>query len=124
MDVELRALEDNRTWELTYLPPGKKAIRLHLVFKTKLKVDGTVDRKKARLIVQGNRQKYGVDYQETFALVAKMVTVNTNIKKLLPLHDGASADVIGARAGWAGAIAPSHQPRVLNPLKRKLMSDL
>ncbi|GKD92615.1 retrovirus-related pol polyprotein from transposon TNT 1-94 [Tanacetum coccineum] len=75
MDVELRALEENRTWELTYLPPGKKAIRLHLVFKTKLKVDGTVDRKKARLIVQGNRQKYGVDYQEKFSLVAKMVTV-------------------------------------------------
>nr|GEU61841.1 zinc finger, CCHC-type [Tanacetum cinerariifolium] len=56
---------------------GKKAIGSHWIFKTKFKADGTVDRKKARLIVQGNRQWYGVDYQDTFAPIAKMVTIRS-----------------------------------------------
>ncbi|GJW78498.1 retrovirus-related pol polyprotein from transposon TNT 1-94 [Tanacetum coccineum] len=53
MDVKLKALEENGTWELTTLPPGKKAISAHWLFKTKLKADGTEERKKARLVIQG-----------------------------------------------------------------------
>ncbi|GJY87396.1 cysteine-rich receptor-like protein kinase 8 [Tanacetum coccineum] len=45
--------------------------------KTKLKVDGYVERKKARLVVQGNRKNYVIEYQETFAPLAKMVTVRS-----------------------------------------------
>ncbi|GKG31691.1 retrovirus-related pol polyprotein from transposon TNT 1-94 [Tanacetum coccineum] len=77
MDLELKALDDNGTWELTTLPAGKKAIGSHWLFKTKLKADGTKERKKARLVIQGNRQRHGVDYQETFAPVAKLVTVKS-----------------------------------------------
>ena len=36
---------------------------------------GTLDRYKARLVVLGNKQEYGVDYEKTFASVAKMTTV-------------------------------------------------
>ena len=46
-----------------------------MIFKTKLKADTSVERKKARLVVNGNRQRKGVDYAETFASVDKMVTV-------------------------------------------------
>nr|GEX39915.1 cysteine-rich RLK (receptor-like protein kinase) 8 [Tanacetum cinerariifolium] len=53
------------------LPSDKKVIGSHWFFKTKLKSDGFVDKKKARLVVQGNRQMKGVDYEETFAPVAK-----------------------------------------------------
>nr|GEU97390.1 retrovirus-related Pol polyprotein from transposon TNT 1-94 [Tanacetum cinerariifolium] len=77
MDLELKALDENGTWELTTLPAGKKAIGLHRLYKTKLKADGNVERKKARIVVQGNRQRHGVDYQEIFTLVAKMVTVKS-----------------------------------------------
>ncbi|GJZ97469.1 retrovirus-related pol polyprotein from transposon TNT 1-94 [Tanacetum coccineum] len=45
--------------------------------KTKLKVDGSVERKKARLVVQGNRKNYVIEYQETSAPLAKMVTVRS-----------------------------------------------
>ncbi|GJY08429.1 retrovirus-related pol polyprotein from transposon TNT 1-94 [Tanacetum coccineum] len=59
------------------LPHDKKAIGSHWIFKTKLKSDGSVDRKKARLVVQGNRQMKGKDYKETFAPVVKMVNVRS-----------------------------------------------
>ncbi|GKF68381.1 retrovirus-related pol polyprotein from transposon TNT 1-94, partial [Tanacetum coccineum] len=75
MNEELRALELNGTWEITNLPPSKKPIDCHWIFKTKLKADGTEDRKKKRLVVNGNRQRKGVDYKETFALEAKMVAI-------------------------------------------------
>nr|GEZ06489.1 cysteine-rich RLK (receptor-like protein kinase) 8 [Tanacetum cinerariifolium] len=77
MDVELKDLEENGTSELIVLPEGKNAIDSHWIFKTKLKADGTEERKKVRLVVKGNRQRHGIDYQETFALVANMVIVRS-----------------------------------------------
>ncbi|GKD74351.1 retrovirus-related pol polyprotein from transposon TNT 1-94, partial [Tanacetum coccineum] len=43
MDLELKALDDNGTWELTSLPARKKAIGSHWIYKTKLKADGNVE---------------------------------------------------------------------------------
>ncbi|GJW51845.1 retrovirus-related pol polyprotein from transposon TNT 1-94 [Tanacetum coccineum] len=51
MDDELRALKENNTWEVTSLPVDKKAIPCHWIYKTKLKADGSLDRKKARLVI-------------------------------------------------------------------------
>ena len=45
------------------------------IFTIKYKADGTLERYKARLVVKGYTQTYGIDYQETFALVAKMNTI-------------------------------------------------
>jgi len=77
MDVELRALEENGTWTVTSLPPGKKAIGCKWTYRTKFKSDGNIDKCKARLVALDCRQKFGVDYWETFAPVAKMTTVRT-----------------------------------------------
>ncbi|CAH9121069.1 unnamed protein product [Cuscuta epithymum] len=77
MQREISALERTGTWTLTPLPPGKRAIYCKWVYKIKYKSDGTIDRYKARLVVCGNRQVQGIDYSETFAPVAKMVTVRT-----------------------------------------------
>ncbi|XP_062099863.1 uncharacterized protein LOC133805717 [Humulus lupulus] len=78
MQKEIAALEANGTWEMTVLPPHKKALGSKWVYKIKYHADGQVECLKARLIVFGNRQLEGVDYNETFAPVAKMVTVRTS----------------------------------------------
>lgn len=75
MNAELEALELNDTWDITPLPPKTKSIGSRWVYKTKYKPDGTVEKYKARLVILGYRQTYGVDYEHTFAPVAKMTTV-------------------------------------------------
>jgi len=74
MRNEIEDLETNGTWKIEDLPAWKKALRCKWVYKI-YNSDGTVERLKARLVILGNHQTKGVDYTETFALVAKMVTV-------------------------------------------------
>lgn len=52
MNKELDALEENNTWTIMPLPPGKKSIGSKWVYKVKLKPDGTVERFKARLVAK------------------------------------------------------------------------
>jgi hypothetical protein len=69
MQSKITALQDNNTWVLTPLPPGKKAIGCKWVYKVKYKVDGTIERYKAQLVAKGYTQCEGLDYHETFSLL-------------------------------------------------------
>ncbi len=57
------------------LPKGKKPISCKWVFKIKHGVDGEVKRYKARLVARVFTQTFGVDYNETFAPIAKFVSI-------------------------------------------------
>ncbi len=65
----------NNTWTLVPLPMGRKPISFKWVFKIKQGANGELERYKARLVARGFTQTYGVDYNETFALVAKFTSI-------------------------------------------------
>jgi hypothetical protein len=75
MMEELEALKKNKTWELTDLPKGKNTVGCKWIYSVKQNAKGKVERYKARLVARGYSQTYGIDYDETFAPVAKMSTV-------------------------------------------------
>ncbi|GJZ64767.1 zinc finger, CCHC-type containing protein [Tanacetum coccineum] len=72
---EIGSIMENNTWVLSDLPPGCKPLGCKWIFKRKMKVDGTIDKFKARLVIQGFRQKEGIDYFDTYAPVARITTI-------------------------------------------------
>nr|GEU77466.1 zinc finger, CCHC-type [Tanacetum cinerariifolium] len=72
---EMDSIMGNNTWVLTDLPPGCRPLGCKWIFKRKLKVDGTVEKFKARLVIQGFKQKSGIDYFDTYAPVARISTI-------------------------------------------------
>lgn len=59
MTDEIVALEDNGTFTVVDLPPGKTALGSKWVYRIKFKADGTIEPYKARLVVFGNNQTEG-----------------------------------------------------------------
>jgi len=71
MNEEINFIEKNDTWELCKSPKDKKCIGCKWVYKIKRHSDGSIKRYKVRLVAKGFNQKYGINYEETFAHVAR-----------------------------------------------------
>ncbi|GJU81911.1 zinc finger, CCHC-type containing protein [Tanacetum coccineum] len=72
---EMYSIIGNNTWMLADLPLGCKPLGCKWIFKRKLKVDGTLEKFKARLAIQGFKQKSRIDYFNTYALVVHISTI-------------------------------------------------
>ena len=86
MDEEMASIVANKTWRLTELPAGHKAIGLKWVYKLKRDAGGNVQKHKACLVAKGFVQKQGVDFEEVFAPVARLESVRLLVA--LAAHEG------------------------------------
>jgi hypothetical protein len=75
MQEELAALAKQKTWDLVKCPLGTRPIKGRWVFKVKLDSNNQPIRYKARVVAKGFQQVYGIDYNETFAPVAKLKSI-------------------------------------------------
>ncbi|CAI7854177.1 unnamed protein product [Closterium sp. NIES-54] len=75
MEEETRSLISMGTWELVERPRGVNIMKNRWVLTTKYRIDDTVERKKARLVVKGFTQVCGADYVETYLPVSSYVTL-------------------------------------------------
>ena len=72
---ELDQTEKNQTWELVPKPKGMNVIGTKWIFKKKFNEDGQVIRNKSRLVCKGYAQIEGIEFEETFAPVARLEAI-------------------------------------------------
>jgi hypothetical protein len=77
IDYEIGQLEKLSTWKIVDYPPHANIIPCHFVLATKRRPDGEKLKLRARLVVNGQCQKHGLDYFETFAPTTNMTTIHT-----------------------------------------------
>ncbi|KAJ9557774.1 hypothetical protein OSB04_012388 [Centaurea solstitialis] len=75
MQEELAEFIRNNVWLLVPRPRKRTIIGSKWIFRNKLDEIGTIIRNKARLVAQGYRQEEGIDYDETFAPVARLEAI-------------------------------------------------
>lgn len=75
MCEEMGSQRSKKTWTVLPLPPGKRALPVRWIYTRKRNGQGVVVRYKARLVVKGFMQRYGIDYGEVFAPTVRWTTV-------------------------------------------------
>jgi hypothetical protein len=71
MAEEYSSIMRNDVWEIVPRPKGKSVVGSRWVYKIKQGVDGSVEKCKVRFVAKGFSQVEGIDYDETFAHVAR-----------------------------------------------------
>lgn len=77
MDDEMVAIKKDATWELVDPPSEKEVIGVKWLYKTKYATDGPIQRHKSRLVEKGYAHQPSIDYNETYAPVARFDTIRT-----------------------------------------------
>ena len=75
MHKELHQFIQNDVWELVLIPKGVNVIGTKWIFKNKSDEHGTIIRNKSRLVTQGYIEVEGIDFDVTFALVARLESI-------------------------------------------------
>nr|GEW49462.1 hypothetical protein [Tanacetum cinerariifolium] len=75
LQEELNEFERLEVWELVPRPDQVMVITLKWIYKVKLNELGGILKNKARLVARGYRQEEGIDFEESFALVARLEAI-------------------------------------------------
>jgi hypothetical protein len=79
MTKEYQSILKNDVWDVVSRPEGKSVVTSKWIYKIKHVVDGSIEKYKARFVARGFSQIEGVDYDETFALVARYTSIRSII---------------------------------------------
>jgi hypothetical protein len=79
MTEEYQSIIKNDVWEIVPRPKSKDVVSSKWLFKIKHAADGSIEKYKARFVARGFSQKEGIDYEETFAPVARYTSIRTII---------------------------------------------
>jgi hypothetical protein len=74
---EYQSIVKNDVWDVVPRPKDKSIVSSKWIYKMKHAVDGSIEKYKARFVTQGFSQKEGIDYEETFAPVARYTSIST-----------------------------------------------
>jgi hypothetical protein len=74
---EYQSIIKNDVWEIVPRPKSKDVVSSKWIFKIKHVADGSIEKYKARFVARGFSQKEGIDYEETFAIVARYTSIIT-----------------------------------------------
>ena len=77
MVEEYESIVRNSAWEIVPRPVGKSLVGSRWIYKVKQAVDGSVEKYKAIFVSWGFSQIKGIDYEETFAPVARYSSIRT-----------------------------------------------
>lgn len=77
MQSEMASILANKTYTLVECPDGAQPIRGKWVFKIKRTATGEIERFKCRYVIKGFMQRWGEDYFDTYAPVARLPTIRT-----------------------------------------------
>jgi hypothetical protein len=77
MTEEYQSIINNDVWEIVPRPKSKDVVSSKCLFKIKHVADGIIEKYKARFVARGFSQKEGIDYEETFAHVARYTSIRT-----------------------------------------------
>eukprot|EP00253_Pinus_taeda_P001734 PITA_01734 len=77
MVEEYESIMKNSVWEEVQRPEGKSVADLRWIYKVKHVADGDIEKCKARFVAKGISQIEGVDYEETFAPVARYSSIRS-----------------------------------------------
>ena len=75
MKSEIYFILQNYAWELVDLPPGCKPLGYKWIFKRKMKVDGTIEKYKARLVIKVYKQREGLYDFDTYSPVTRITSI-------------------------------------------------
>ena len=76
---EYRSILKNNVWDIMSRPKDKSLVSSKWIYKIKHAADGSVEKFKARFVARGFTRKEGIDYEETFAPVARYTSIRTII---------------------------------------------
>jgi hypothetical protein len=77
MTEEYQSIMKNDVWDIVPKPKDKSVVSSKWIFKVKHAADGSIEKYKARFVARGFSQKEGIDYEETFAPVARYTSIRT-----------------------------------------------